>query len=643
MGRIFGMVDFSGKPFSQEKLSKIRKKAALYRPDYLNIFVKDAYMLGYSHFISTPESEFEKMPSWDEQLQFALVANARLDNRETLLNVFDVPQHLRSCIPDGKLIYWGFQRWGADCPKYFRGDWSFAVWDENRKRIFVARDQCGNTGLFYYFKKGIFVFSSDISGVFDLSDASRSLNEKALAQFLNFIPGFESQTTIWKDVFLLPSAYLLSVDSQDLKVFQYWNLNDAKPLRLSADSDYTERFIGLIEKAVQTRVRSKGAVGTHLSGGLDSSTVTAFVARQIIKSSEKVYSFTYVPLYSAEHLFPNAICNEWQLADKLSEKYKNIVHIPVDAKNFSPVKIIHESLNLLETPVHSVSNLFWAAAIREEAHKLGIKTMLTGQLGNGGISWDGGKNRIYSLFREGNFSTGLKELRAAGKYRKNMSRAIKNFVLKPLLMPWINYAKGLFSVRQSPWLDFSAINMEFANKSIQTCNINQSFRNVLSSPPITPLKERETYLMINATIAGSIFHQENNWSSLQTLDLTADLDLLEFCLSVPLRLFTLKGGSRMLLRKSMEGILPPEIQWNPRRGKQASDIVFRLIGHKDDVEDELNEMEKSAVLKEYLNMKGMRAVWNHICKHGEKLPDNGAISILMRGIQVGIFLKKFFG
>ncbi|MBF0543822.1 MAG: asparagine synthase [Candidatus Riflebacteria bacterium] len=644
MGAIFGIVDFSGKPILEERISFVKKRAGNSNPDSMNFLAQKNFLFAHTQFFSTAESRFEIMPMYDSQTGIVFVAAARLDNREKLFGVFQIPIEERRATSDGKLVFLCYEKWGEEAPKNLRGDWSFAVWDERKKRIFIARDQIGNTGLFYSFKDRIFTFSSNLSMLFDLSGNSRLLNELVLAQHLNFPPDTEPSATIWKEVFSLQPANLLTTDMSGLNIRKYWELGDIKSFNLSANNEYREIFIEALNTAVRRRMKTSGPVSTHLSCGLDSSAVTAFAARYALEHNEKIYAFTSVPFYSSDHLFPGSICNEWPIAHKLAEKYINIVHIPITATNVSPIKILHETVDDFQEPIHAAVNLFWMSAIGKKAEELGVKTMLTGQLGNGGISWSGGINRIYYLFYEGHFQEGLRALKKAGKYgKKGIWRAVKSKILRPVVKPWVDFAKDFLAGIEYSWQNYSAINTAFAKRMFSEEKIRTPVWEILFPNKIHPFEERENCLMVNAAMAGPLYHQSNILSSLQTLDPTSDLDLLEICLSVPARLFDCQGGERMFLRQSMEGILPSEIQWNQVRGKQAADLAFRLIDHACDVEDELQRLARSAAVNEYLSLTRMRQAWNHIQKNGTRIPDNGSINLLMRAIQTGIFLDRFFG
>ncbi|MFZ2961155.1 MAG: asparagine synthase-related protein [Candidatus Ozemobacteraceae bacterium] len=643
MGTIFGIVDFTGKPIDPRHMESAKSRVQAFTPDISHSNGGNCWFFGHSDFFSSPESRFEKMPLYDPDSGIALVAAARLDNRLPLLERFSVPCDERPETPDGKLVFLAYHEWGDEAPKHLRGDWSFAAWNERTHSLFVARDQIGNTGVFFFFKDGIFAFSSISPLIFDLTGLPRRLNEAKLAQHLVIFPGNPGET-IWQDIFSLYPGCFLQARRDDLQRKKYWSIQEVPPLRLSSEIEYQEAFRRTFRSAVGRRMKSRGLTATQLSCGLDSSSVTAFAAEFARESNEHIISFTSIPAYPAEHFFPGSITDEWPIAHSVAVKYRNVTHIPIQAKDLSPIRALHLTVETLQMPMHAAVNAYWIFAVQQEARRLGVKTMLTGQLGNGGISWSGGANRIYDLFYTGRWKTAFRELR---EVRLNnilgWNTVIRRHLLRPLFKPLLNHAKHVLMGSECSLQSYAAIHPDFAQSIGVAERIRSTGRGVFFSPPPSPAVEREKTLMANAAMAGPIYHQGNAEGPLQTLDPTVDLDLLELCLAVPEKLFTADGGERMFLRKSMEGLLPSEVQWNHRRGKQAADITLRLINASEDVEEELARLSRSSSVNAYLSIPAMAQAWKKIQDHGANSSENGAISLLMRGIQTGIFLERFFG
>ena len=105
MGVIFGTVDFSEKSFPTARSLLIKEKAGILKPDTLNILLEKNVLFGHTQFFSSPESHFEKMPLYDRENGIVMVAVARLYNRDSLLDAFQIPPCERSVTSDGRLAF----------------------------------------------------------------------------------------------------------------------------------------------------------------------------------------------------------------------------------------------------------------------------------------------------------------------------------------------------------------------------------------------------------------------------------------------------------------------------------------------------------------------------------------------------------
>ena len=177
MSAIFGLVYLDGRPAPAASLDTMRSRLAHWGPDGGGTWQGESCALGQALLRSTPESVQETMPLWTDDRQTVLVAAARLDNREELCDTFGIPLPDRPTTPDGRLVQQAFQRWGEDSPKHLLGDWAFAAWRPKERRLFVARDHIGVTGLFYYFRPPFFAFASGIEALLALQEGPHRLDE----------------------------------------------------------------------------------------------------------------------------------------------------------------------------------------------------------------------------------------------------------------------------------------------------------------------------------------------------------------------------------------------------------------------------------------------------------------------------------
>ncbi|WP_028320830.1 asparagine synthase-related protein [Desulfatiglans anilini] len=614
---------------------------AAWGPDGVTSRCLGEALLGHARLSVAPEARHERMP-WEEPVAGILVtAAARLDNRRELCRDLHIPANERATLGDGHLTAMAFVLWGEEAPGRLFGDWSFAAWNGRERRLFLARDHLGNTGLFYFHRPPFFAFASTAQAILALRRFEWKLDEWRLARYLTVFPGQEADRsrTYWEDIRLLPPAHQMSVTPHALKVRTYWRIEDAPTFRLTSDKAYSEGFLELFRRAVRVRLRSDRPVGSQLSAGLDSSSVTALAAEMLEADRRTLPSFTSVPLHPAAHLVPGALADEWSLAHTLAEKYENIQHISIRAEGVSPLAGVRAGLRICGHPLHAATNLFWIRSIHEEAQRMGIRVLLTGQMGNGGVSWSGGSHRILFLLLQGRSDEGMRALREYKKARGfSWYRAIRSHLLGPILGPLWYRCRQVVHPWQAPWSRYGAIHPEFARRMGLRETMKAENHNPLFARPRDPEWERRQTIMMNAP-AGYIHHQWGAAFRMEVRDPTADVRLITFCLGIPDDQYSRDGGERMLLRRSMRGILSQELIENTVRGRQAADVPLRLLDHREEMEGELAALASHDAVGAYLDVNALRAAWRSLQAGGAAAQaSQRSAFLLLRGVMAGRFV-----
>jgi asparagine synthase (glutamine-hydrolysing) len=622
MSAIFGLVNLDGLPVPLERLETMRCALDGWGPDGDGVRIKGFAGLGHALLCTTPEAPHEQMPWETPGSGIVITAAARLDNRDELCDFFQIPAPERPVMADGRLVALAYARWREDAPSHLLGDWSLAAWDERRRRLFVARDHLGNTGLFYSHRPPWFAFASTPQAILSLPEFPSVLDEWQLARCLAIFPGEEEEwsCTLWRDVHLLLPAHTLTLTPETLQVQKYWRLDDAPPIRLGSQEEYLEGFRQHFRRAVQVRLRSDRPVGSTLSSGLDSSSVTALAAEALQAAGQPLMAFTSVPIHPAEHLVPRTLADEWPLAQTVAQKYPNIQHIPIKAES-----------------LHAAANLFWIMALHQEARRLGLGVILTGQLGNGGVSWTGGRDRIFFLLLQGRWQEGLRALRAyQEKQGCSWPRAIRRHLLRPLLGPWWQRRRRLLHPLAPPWGEYSAIHPDFARRMRLREAMRAAHHDPAFARPHSPAWERRLTIELNGAAAGPIWHRAGAAFRMDVRDPTADVALLTYCWGLPEDLHTLQGGERMTIRLGLAEVLPEEIRRNALRGRQAADVGLRLLDHRDEMEEELPLLENGAAAA-YLDCDALRGMWRELLA-GATPNTTRRAAALLRGVMAGRFL-----
>jgi asparagine synthase (glutamine-hydrolysing) len=324
MSGFAGIVHFDGAPVDARLLRNLTESLSFRGPDAREIWCEGPVGLGHAMLQIPRGAPLEKQPT-SLAGRLWIVADARIDARDELIaklrgksRAAAAPLSLST--PDAELILHAYDVWNEACVEHLLGDFTFAIWDARRQRLFCARDQMGVKQLYYAKISSGIVFSNTLNCIRLHPGVSTRLNDLAIADFLLFDSNQDPSTTSFADIHQLLPAHTLICERGSWSVRRYWKLPGAEPISLARDQEYVERFRELLDAAVADRVRGTSA-GVMMSGGLDS-TVVAASARGILArggngSSVRAYTEVF------DSLVPNQERHFATLA-------ANAMHIPIE-------------------------------------------------------------------------------------------------------------------------------------------------------------------------------------------------------------------------------------------------------------------------------------------------------------------------
>ncbi len=218
--------------------------------------------------------------------------NGEIYNYAEIKTVLEKSGHTFQSHSDTEVILHAYKEWGSDALQHFIGMFAFVIYDEACNKLFACRDRAGVKPFFYYFKDGLFLFASELKAIMQHPSFTRQINMNALAAYMQYgyVP---APHCIFNDTFKLNAGYCLQLNTVDasLKLQQYWNVYDAynKPLLKINLTEAIAETEKILTKAFQYRMVSDVPVGVFLSGGYDSSCVTALLQKD---NTEKLKTFT---------------------------------------------------------------------------------------------------------------------------------------------------------------------------------------------------------------------------------------------------------------------------------------------------------------------------------------------------------------
>jgi len=617
---IFGLTHLAGEPVAVDLLQTMQTAMACWGPDGHAIWHDGAAGLGQLHLYNTPESLWERLPRWLPEHNIAFTAEARIDNRAELCDLFAIPHTERPTTPDSDLILRAYFKWGDACPDHLLGDWSFAIWHPNERKLFLARDHHGNTSLCYWQQGNNFAFASAPQALYAIG-APRRLNELYLAQVLISWPAYHGPQTIDLDIQRLPPAHAMTVTPQGTRVWRYWWLEATPDLCLPSVDDYVEGFLEVYREAVHCRLRSHRPVGVTLSGGLDSGSVTALAARELASQGKRLTAFTAVPIYDTTHTVGRQrFGDETAYATATANFLGNVDHHLLDSAHITPIEGIRRTLAIMPELGHAASNFFWITDLLDQAQAHGLGTLLTGQGGNATVSWTGAPE--------------LRSRRAAFRYdgwKEGLRRTLPPWALRPLLQ---------MRARRQDWSG-AAIRRNFAHRMALAQRRIDAIGHDVTLPESwrSPRDKRYGIIQPGASRVGDLWAQRGAAAGLEVRDPTLDKRVMAYTIAVPDDLFDAQDGAdRWLMRRAMAGLLPDEVRLNRRRGRQSADLAGRLLASAAEVEAALHTVD-AAPARAYLDTAKMHRAWVDVQQETTALSTHRAGTILLRGLMAGVFLN----
>jgi len=269
---ICGFVGLSDRELLRSMCEEIRHRG----PDDTDFFLDGNVGLGIDR-LKIIDLVSGDQPIHNEDGSIWVVFNGEIYNYKELKSELSARGHRFCTESDTECIVHAYEEWGDDCVNHFRGMFAFALWDSVRKRMQIARDRFGKKPLYYAITNGVFLFGSELKSILKFEGIKRSIDYDAVDYFFTYMY-VPSPLSIFKEIRKLPPGCFATYQKGELTVSQYWDYNPSPDSSLDEES-LVDLLYNTIEDAVRIRMRSDVPLGAFLSGGIDSSTVVAFMSR----------------------------------------------------------------------------------------------------------------------------------------------------------------------------------------------------------------------------------------------------------------------------------------------------------------------------------------------------------------------------
>jgi len=378
MSSFYGIFYRDGRSVSQKEAQKMQQTFDWWKPDESDFIIQDNILLGQATLYNTPESKYEHLPL--KKANYILAMDARIDNREELAKELELPNKPLQEIGDSEFILASYRKWGKECADKLLGDFAFVIWDEAKQELFCARDIIGIKPIYYTVTDNKIIFSNDLQSLTKLKCISLEINDRAIANYITNKLLTDKKITFYKHIHKIEPASFMIVSKQKIHTTIYWKINKIKKNTQITEEETINKLKKLLYSSVKARIRSDYRITSHLSGGIDSSTIT-ILASQILKKTQS----NHLPLLVFNWIQPPSKDNhinhyEWKNSLNIAQQ-ENLEHYFVQLS-------ITKFQELLETKsiTFDSTRLWYEYPIREEVQKYHSRTILSGWGGDELIS-----------------------------------------------------------------------------------------------------------------------------------------------------------------------------------------------------------------------------------------------------------------
>lgn len=643
MTALAGLWNLGGQPHPEESCRRMLASQAIYGPHGERQWSDGSLAMGRRLFRTVPEDIHDRQPLHDASGRFTLVADVRLDNRDELTAALDLAAGSARGMCDAAILLATLVRWGQGALDRLAGVFAFALWDSTERTLLLARDILGQRPLHYHRGDGFFAFASMPKGLHALPEVPYAPDEQAMAEFVTLIPQGGARS-FFVGIEAVEAGHVVSVTPHGVSVRRYWQPARPEPGGARRSEDYVEGLRHHLDQAVKSSLRgANGAVASHLSAGFDSSAVTATAARAIADSGGKVFAFTSVPREGYDGRPPkHALWDEGPLAAATAAAYPNIEHVLIRSGHRSPIADLDRNFFLFDRPLLNLCNGVWSSAINNEARERKLGVVLTGQMGNMTISYNGDE-RLAELVRRGRivqWCDTSRQLLARGTltWKGLLARSFG-----PYVPSWV--WQRLNALRGDNWdvTDYTAIRPD----RLDELDLKRLAAERDLDFAYRPRKDGfATRLWVLRRIdLGSFYKGMLGGWGVDQRDPTADRRLIEYCLSVPMDEYLRQGERRSLGRRALSDRLPAAVLNASQKGYQAVDWHEGLTAARAEIAAEVDRLVPCASAARTLDVDRMRGLIAALPESGWERSDirNTYRLALLRGISAGHFLRKATG
>jgi asparagine synthase (glutamine-hydrolysing) len=601
---IAGIVSHNKGLVSQERITAATATLIHRGPEHEGYYINEEQTIALGH---RRLSIIDLSPGASQPLYYAdryhIVFNGEIYNYIELKKQLADKGFTFNTVSDTEVILAAYAAFGKKCVHEFDGAFAFAIWDEQTRELFAARDRFGEKPFFFYYDGEQLAFASEMKALWKMGIA-KEVNRMMLYNFLSIDyttnPGDPAET-FYNNIYKLPAASSLhySLPGMELQTEKYWHVypNNNEEIKVK---DAIDEFTSLLTESVRKRLRSDVAIGTSLSGGLDSSSIVS-ICEELVTNQYTHKCFTAS--------FPGFEKDEGSYAQTVAAQF-GLQHYLSSFEDSEIPGLMDKVMEHQEEPFSSASPLV-QYKVYQMAKQQGVTVLLDGQ---GADEILGGYHKYYKwywleLFRQG-------ELGNSGELKAAKDLGIKDtFGIKEKIAAYF------------PELSMSLLQSQKAKHSWRHQDLDEDFafsnkRNLYYSTPAH--LDLNSALYFNTFVHGleELLRLADRNSMAHSVEVRLPFlnhQLVEFLFTLPSDFKINQGWTKWILRKSIEPKLPSSITW--RKDKVGLEPPQQQWMGNSDVQSQIRKAKEilvqQGVLKPSVLQKRIQPHGSHVAENRE--------------------------
>ena len=496
-----------------------------------------------------------------------VVFNGEIYNHLQLRKGLEQRGHRYTSHSDTETIIHLYEEYGIDFVNQLEGDFAIAIWDADREQLSLYRDRIGVKPLYYFHQNGRFIFGSEIKSILEHPAVTADVNEESLYHYLTFITT-PAPETLFKDIHKLPAGHMLNVGRDGIvKINEYWDAlpPESLPLNMS-DEEHCTEIMRLLRSSISKRMMSDVPFGVFLSGGVDSSANVALMAEQM---TQPVQTFT---VGFKDHEYLNELETARVIARRFKTDHHEVIIDEASMSRFLPDLIYHQDEPIADpvcVPFYYVSKL---------ARESGTTVV---QVGEGADEiFSGYKNyvrhlKIYEKFwrhaekaprlmRRAASAVAMPALEAAGGKRAAIELFRRLGADEPLFWGGAIVFDETFKPRV---LSSRMRNAWHGRSSLEV--VNRYLDHFSRQRPNSDFLTAMTYLELKLRLPELLLMRVDKITMATSVEARVpflDHELVAYAMSIPRSLKVEGNSGKHILKRALEGVLPHDLLYSPKRG-----------------------------------------------------------------------------